>query len=96
MKKISVTVNGVTRPFTGNPDMPLLWLSARCLAPDRSRIRLTEAPQVTHVHLVPSEDLPTGVCEPGVPPIAPAICNALFAITGTRIRELPVSKARFT
>lgn len=56
--------------------------------------RINEAPVVTHVHLVPSEDLPTGVGEPGVPPIAPAICNALFACTGKRIRELPINKTK--
>lgn len=58
--------------------------------------RINEAPYETHVHLVPSEGLPTGVGEPGVPPIAPAICNALFAITGTRIRQLPIRNSRLT
>ena len=52
--------------------------------------RIGEAPFETHVHIVPGEGLPTGVGEPGVPPIAPAICNALFAITGKRIRQLPI------
>lgn len=56
--------------------------------------RIGEAPFETHVHLVPSDGLPTGVGEPGVPPIAPAICNALFAITGKRIRQLPINKTR--
>jgi isoquinoline 1-oxidoreductase beta subunit len=54
--------------------------------------RIHEAPLVTHVHIVPSNDLPAGVGEPGVPPIAPAITNAIFAATGKRIRELPVKK----
>ncbi|HWC77972.1 MAG TPA: molybdopterin cofactor-binding domain-containing protein, partial [Blastocatellia bacterium] len=54
--------------------------------------RMNEAPIVTNVHLVPSEDLPAGVGEPGVPPILPAICNAIFAATGKRIRDLPVRK----
>jgi isoquinoline 1-oxidoreductase beta subunit len=53
---------------------------------------MNEAPIVTNVHLVPSEDLPAGVGEPGVPPILPAICNAIFAATGKRIRDLPVRK----
>jgi isoquinoline 1-oxidoreductase beta subunit len=56
--------------------------------------RISEAPFETHVHIVPSEGLPTGVGEPGVPPIAPAICNAIFAITGKRIRQLPISKTK--
>jgi isoquinoline 1-oxidoreductase beta subunit len=54
--------------------------------------RIHEAPRVTHVHIVPSQEPPAGVGEPGVPPIAPAICNAIFAATGKRIRELPLSK----
>ena len=56
--------------------------------------RINEAPVITHVHLVPSEALPAGVGEPGVPPIAPAICNAIFAATGKRIRELPIKKTK--
>jgi isoquinoline 1-oxidoreductase beta subunit len=56
--------------------------------------RISEAPFETHVHLVPSDGLPAGVGEPGVPPIAPAICNALFAATGKRIRDLPINKTR--
>ncbi|MGC2656465.1 MAG: molybdopterin cofactor-binding domain-containing protein [Bryobacteraceae bacterium] len=56
--------------------------------------RMNDAPRETHVYLVDSDDLPTGVGEPGVPPMAPAICNAIFAATGKRIRELPVRKTR--
>jgi len=52
--------------------------------------RMNEAPFETHVYIVPSDAAPAGVGEPGVPPIAPAICNAIFAATGKRIRELPV------
>jgi len=44
----------------------------------------------TRIHLVDSEALPAGVGEPGVPPIAPALANALFAATGKRFRELPL------
>ena len=54
--------------------------------------RMTDAPPEIHVHIVPSTALPVGVGEPGVPPVAPAICNALFAATGKRIRELPLKK----
>jgi isoquinoline 1-oxidoreductase beta subunit len=56
--------------------------------------RIDEAPIETHVHIVPGEDLPTGVGEPGVPPVVPAICNALFAATGKRIRQLPINRAK--
>lgn len=56
--------------------------------------RIHEAPIETHVHLVPSDEPPTGVGEPGVPPVVPAICNALFAATGKRIRRLPINKTK--
>jgi isoquinoline 1-oxidoreductase subunit beta len=54
--------------------------------------RLNEAPVETHVHIVPSSEPPAGVGEPGVPPMSPAICNAIFAATGKRIRDLPIKK----
>jgi isoquinoline 1-oxidoreductase beta subunit len=54
--------------------------------------RINESPVETHVHLVPSTEPPAGVGEPGVPPMPPAICNAIFAATGKRIRDLPISK----
>lgn len=54
--------------------------------------RIAQAPQEVHVHLVESEELPGGVGEPGVPPIAPAIANAIFAATGKRIRRLPLAR----
>ncbi|PXZ65723.1 acylaldehyde oxidase, partial [Pseudomonas aeruginosa] len=54
--------------------------------------RMPLAPKAVSVHLLkPDGDLPLGgVGEPGVPPIAPALCNAIFAATGKRIRELPI------
>ncbi len=54
--------------------------------------RINEAPYVTNVHLIESDAPPAGVGEPGVPPFAPAMCNAIFAATGKRIRELPLSR----
>ncbi|HYL73261.1 MAG TPA: molybdopterin cofactor-binding domain-containing protein [Bryobacteraceae bacterium] len=56
--------------------------------------RMNEAPRETHVHIVGSTEAPAGVGEPGVPPMAPAICNAIFAATGKRIRELPIKKTK--
>jgi isoquinoline 1-oxidoreductase subunit beta len=52
-------------------------------------LRMNEVPEV-EVVLVPSGDGPGGVGEPGLPPIAPAVTNALFALTGERIRQLPI------
>jgi isoquinoline 1-oxidoreductase beta subunit len=57
---------------------------------DRYRVlRINEMPTV-EVHINPSTNPPTGVGEPGVPPIAPAVANALFQITGKRVRRLPM------
>lgn len=56
-------------------------------------IRIDDAPREIRVHLLPGSeyDMPLGgVGEPGVPPIAPALCNAIFAATGQRIRQLPI------
>ena len=55
--------------------------------------RIAEAPREIRVHIVPSSDYTKpmgGVGEPGVPPIPPALCNAIFAATGKRIRRLPI------
>lgn len=52
--------------------------------------RMDAAPRDVRVHLVAGSPLPGGVGEPGVPPIAPALGNAIFAATGVRIRRLPV------
>jgi isoquinoline 1-oxidoreductase subunit beta len=59
-------------------------------------VRMNVAPRETDVHIVPSEAPPAGIGEPGLPPFAPALCNAIFAATGKRIRELPLSKAGLT
>ena len=57
-------------------------------------IRIDEAPLVTNVHIIPADadTPPSGVGEPGVPPFAPALINAIFAATGKRIRALPIGK----
>lgn len=58
---------------------------------DRYKVlRIPEMP-VVEVHIVPSAEAPTGVGEPGVPPLAPAVANALFQLTGKRVRKLPLT-----
>ena len=59
---------------------------------DYPMARINVAPRETYVHLVESDAPPAGIGEPGVPPFTPALCNAIFAATGKRVRELPLSK----
>ena len=54
--------------------------------------RINEAPRQTNVHIVESDAPPAGVGEPGVPPFIAAFCNAIFAATGKRPRDLPITK----
>ncbi len=56
---------------------------------DYQMLRMFESPEI-EVHIVPSGENPTGVGEPGVPPVAPALANAIFAATGKRVRRLPI------
>lgn len=56
-------------------------------------IRIDEMP-VVEAHIVPSEDPPTGIGEPPVPPLAAAVANAVFAATGTRVTQLPITPER--
>ncbi|EAY26635.1 xanthine dehydrogenase family protein molybdopterin-binding subunit [Microscilla marina] len=56
---------------------------------DYKVLRMDETPEIV-VHLIESEDDPTGAGEPAVPPLAPAVLNAIFAATGKRIRKIPV------
>jgi len=56
---------------------------------DYQMLRMNEMP-VVEVYIVPSSDAPGGVGEPGTPPIGPAVGNAIFALTGKRIRKLPI------
>lgn len=55
-------------------------------------VRIGDAPRRIHVELVQSDAPPGGAGEPGVPPVAPAIANAVFALTGYRVRQLPISQ----
>jgi isoquinoline 1-oxidoreductase beta subunit len=59
---------------------------------DYQMLRMNEMP-VVEVHIVSSTERMGGVGEPGVPPVAPALANAIFAVTGKRIRRLPIRSA---
>jgi isoquinoline 1-oxidoreductase beta subunit len=52
-------------------------------------LRLDETPEID-VHIVKRDDDPGGIGEPGVPPTAPAVCNAVFALTGKPVRTQPI------
>jgi isoquinoline 1-oxidoreductase subunit beta len=56
---------------------------------DYQVLRMNQAPDI-EVHIMPSTDPPGGMGEPGVPPLAPAVANAIFAATGVRVRRLPI------
>jgi isoquinoline 1-oxidoreductase beta subunit len=83
-------VFGLTAALHGRIDIERSEVQQRNF-PDYRLLTLAETPRI-ETYLVPSTRAPGGVGEPGTPPIAPAVANAMYALTGQRARSLPLTR----
>jgi len=88
-------IDGIGAAFFGEVPIERGRATSRNFGDDRL-IRLREAPMTIESHFIPSNRRPTGFGEPPLPPIAPAVANAIAAATGDRIRMMPFLKAGYT
>jgi isoquinoline 1-oxidoreductase beta subunit len=84
-------VDGLTAALKGEITVANGQIQQRSFG-DYPLLRINEMPTI-EVYFVSSTDTPTGLGEPGLPPLAPALANALFAATGKRVRRLPMRPA---
>ena len=82
-------VFGLTAALYGRTDIEAGVVKQRNF-PDYPLLALKDTPRI-ETHIVASERHPGGVGEPGTPPVAPAVANALFVLTGKRLRDLPLT-----
>ncbi len=88
----SAVIFGLSAALHGRVDIEAGVVRQRNF-PDHPLLTLAQTP-VIDTHIVASENPPAGVGEPGTPPVAPALANALFALTGERLRALPLSPTK--